>query len=381
MSEYADIPIIDGHVHSSYPAGIGNLVQVMGDNGLSGINIATTPAGGGRRISQNVVGALFKVEHPGKFYWFAGLHHFAPVVDRKKPDFAAQVRLMREMGCDGIKMIEGKPSEYKPIATPLNDALYDEFYGLLESEAIPLLFHVADPPRNWDPDECPQLTRDRGWFYGDGTFPTRQELYDQVDDFLARFPKLRVIFAHFYYIDDDIEKAEAFLTRSPSVSFDLTPGGGMYKSFTKLNEQWREFFIRHQDRIIFGTDNNGKKVPGDPEVFAVCRERINRIRAFLETREEIPDDPRPPHVGIELDRSILEKIYRTNFQRYAGVKPRPVNVPLAIQRCEELEKLVRGAEIDEKEKVLAVLSEARSRLEAASGDSEREPPELGDGNA
>ena len=102
-------------------------------------------------------------------------------------------------------------------------------------------------------------------------------------------------------------------------------------------------------------------------MFAVCRERINRIRTFLETRDEIPDDPRPPHVGIELDRSILVKIYRRNFQRYAGDRPRPVNVPLAVERCDELEKLISEADIDEKEKVLTVLGEVRRQLKSAGG--------------
>jgi len=367
MSKLADIEIIDAHVHARNINSVANLSGLTEAYGLSAINIASAPCASDPAAAENLLGPVFKALHPGKFYWFGGLHHKKPVVaDEKTPDYGGQAKRLWEMGCDGIKMLEGKPSIYKFIGSrPLNDPLYDEFFGWAEQEQVPILYHVADPWRNWDDKTCPQITRDRGWFYGDGSFPLLQELYDQVDEFLSRFPKLPVIFAHFYFIHEDIERAEAFFKRWPNVSYDLTPGGAMYKSFTRYNPAWREFFMRHQDRILFGTDNNGGSRPDlDGSRLARATERIDRVRIFLETRDEIPDDPRPPHVGFELDRDVLDKIYRTNFQRYAGDKPRPVNIPAALDRCRELKAILRDADWDQE--TLTDLDEITKALEQAN---------------
>ena len=69
----------------------------------------------------------------------------------------------------------------------------------LEENEIPLLMHVNDPHNFWDPETAPPLARQNGWFYGDGTYSTHEELYEQVYAILAKHPTLCVTFAHFFY--------------------------------------------------------------------------------------------------------------------------------------------------------------------------------------
>ena len=194
-----------------------NQLKVMDACGLSAIAAMSVPCHGGLNLNQNVLGALLKATRPGGVYWFAGLQHGPPAVEEASPDFAGQLRRMREMGCDGVKFLEGKPTIYKDLGKPLTDARYDEFYAEMAQQGIPLLFHVADPSSNWDATRVSQATKDRGWFYGDGTFPTREELYGQVDTILDRFSGLKVILAHFYFVEDDISRADEMLSRDLSL--------------------------------------------------------------------------------------------------------------------------------------------------------------------
>ena len=341
MADWLDTDIIDGHIHMRVVASIRNQTDVMKACGLSAVSVASVPPHGGLNINQNVLGALFKAVEPDRVYWFAGLHHQPPAVDADEPDFAGQLRRIRLMGCDGIKFIEGKPTVYKMLHTPLNDPLYDEFYAQMAAEQIPLLFHVGDPSRNWDSDRVSANIKARGWFYGDGTFPGREELYDQIDDVLERFAGLPLILAHFYFMEDDIDRADAFLTRWPSVSFDLTPGWGMYACFTRAPDAWREFFIRHQDQILFGTDTSGGRSPLGWEKRVVIRYRYWRMRAFLETDKEVLHESGQFFQGIRLPPDVVKKIYHGNFRRLAGDRPRPVNLPLAVKRCRELIDMAR----------------------------------------
>lgn len=347
MEDYLTVPLIDCHIHMRTIASIINQANVMEACNLKAINVASVPTHGGLNINQNVLGALFKALYPDRVYWFGGLHHEPPAVDAKRPDFAGQLQRVHRMGCDGIKFIEGKPTVYKLLQTPLNDPLYDEFYAAMSADQIPLLFHVGDPSKSWDPERVSKWIRQRGWFYGDGTFPAREELYAQIDDILERFENLPVIFAHFYFMEDDIERAEAFLNRWPKVSFDLTPGWGMYGCFTRNPSAWREFFIRHQDQILVGTDNSGGKMAPNFEKVMIAKFRFARIKAFLGTTEKVLHEDGHFFQGIGLPKEVLEKLYHRNFQRYAGDKPRSVNLPLVIERCSELISLARAGDADD----------------------------------
>ena len=204
MTDFADIPLIDAHIHMRTIASITNQTNVMEACGLTAVNVLASAAMSGLNINQNVLAALFKVERRGEVYAFGGLHHQRPAVEAAAPDFAGQLRRIRELGFDGIKMIEGKPSIYKMLGTPLNDPLYDRFYALLAEWQFPLLLHVGDPAMMWDPEQVQQWALDRGWFYGDGTYPTLEQLYGQVEDVLTRHPTLPLILAHLAFLEDDM---------------------------------------------------------------------------------------------------------------------------------------------------------------------------------
>ena len=73
----------------------------------------------------------------------------------------------------------------------------------------------------------------REWTYVDGTYPSKEELYGEMQNVLARFPELRVTLAHFGFLSADPEGASALLDRFPNLCLDLTPGVGMYANIKK----------------------------------------------------------------------------------------------------------------------------------------------------
>lgn len=269
---------------------------------------------------ENLVLAQAKLKHPGLLYIFGGLYHCLP---KGGPDLAAQVKMLAALGYDGIKMIEGKPTVYKKAPYPLDDAVYNPFYAYCEATGFPILFHVADPEEFWDPDKVPDWAKQFNWLY-DASFPAKEELYRQVGSILKRFPGLKIIFAHFYFLSADPARAAAFFDQWPNVSFDLTPGSEMYFNFSKKRDQWREFFINYQDRILFGTDNTDTYKTED------CVGNIGFIRRFLETDEQFTAWWGGNLHGMALPPDVLEKIHHRNFIRYAGDKPKKINRELAL---------------------------------------------------
>jgi predicted TIM-barrel fold metal-dependent hydrolase len=331
MEEFQPLSVVDGHFHMHMPLNrtdlVTNLGNIMAACGVDAIAIMSSTGAG--RLNENLVTALCKATYPGQVYAFGGLHYHLPACPPEKIDLAAQAKKLRQIGFDGMKMIEGKPTVRQKLGHRLDAPIYDAYYAYLEAKQIPLMLHVADPDSHWQGQAA-------------DTFPAKEDLYAEADGILAKFPRLHIIFAHFYFMAHDLERAGRFLDRHPMVNFDLTPGPAMYASFSKVPDKARDFFIRYQDRIIFGTDNHGEArdfAPGAPlEYWPVYK--MKAMRTFLETDRAF----RGWHYdlkGIALDPPVLEKIYSRNFIRYVGASPRKLDTDQALEECERILSLAQ----------------------------------------
>ncbi len=359
------LPIIDSHVHIyNEKNGITTLLAIMEKCNFDSMNILSLSGAVEEEstrvmdpLTQNIICALSKALYPERIFIFGGLHH--PVLDlNKQTDYAKQAKRLIKLGFDGMKMIEGKTPVRKSLGKPLDSSDYDEYYAYMESEEIPILFHVADPETFWDREKVPGWALERNWFYGDGTYPEKETLYKELNGILKKFPKLSIIFAHFYFMSADIERASAFLDKWENISFDLTPGAEMYENFSKRPDQWHDFFVKHQNQIIFGTDIFGSD--NYDEDISHASEIVNSIRSFLETNEEFQVWGMTLK-GICLEKEVLGKIYFQNFQRYVEGTPKKLNIRLAIDECERVLEVASKIQKDN------LLPKIRSVLEKMEG--------------
>jgi predicted TIM-barrel fold metal-dependent hydrolase len=340
---FADIPIVDGHIHFDDQKWMPDILHIMDTVPLARVNLVSTP--NIHTVNQNPAVIQFKAAHPDRAYISGGLDYVQVMAD---PDhmsslLANQVRALRAIGFDGLKLIEGKPTARKRFGIPLDAPEYEGMWSTLEELRFPMVFHLGDPEEFWDPDRVPDLARTNGWFYGDGTFPTKEGLHTEVDHILERHPSLKIIFAHFYFLSADLERAGRFLDAHPSVCFDLTPGSEMYNNLTRTHEATRRFFLRYQDRLVYGTDTS---------MWAIRQGGIERplsyarvVRTFLETDRVFT----PPAViahwlqpgldglhGIALPRQVLDKIYHANFERMYGPAPAALDGAAASAEMERI---------------------------------------------
>jgi len=283
--------------------------------------------------------ALAKLSRPGKIYSFPILHHYWPGLPADKIDYAGQVKNWIEMGFDGVKMVQGKPSVYKLIGSVgLDSPLFDEYYACIEKNNLPIISHVGDNPALWNSSKAHPNAAKYGWTYWDGTFPTTEKLRSEVSHILTKFPKLRFIFAHFYYMGDDLDRLASIFDQFPQISVDLTPGDHFPLFFKQDPQKVRDFFVKYQDRIMLGSDNTGgirDSVEGEREF---CTGKIRGMRQYLEFDGDFQWKGR--HQGIALDRPVLEKIYSKNFESYVAGSPKPVNVPAVLETCQRLSSML-----------------------------------------
>jgi Amidohydrolase len=350
---YTDLPLVDGHIHFGHPDLMPGLIEILDRNQVGKFNIVCTPHY--TRLSL-VPDALFvKGHHPGRVYVFGGLDISALFMmpDSCGAYFAEYVDKLMQMGCDGIKMIEGKPDMRKLLHVPPFDGpAYEPYWAALERQGVPLVFHVNDPEEFWDDKRIPDWARTQGWFYGDGTFINNEKQYAEILNVLERHPALKVIFAHFFFLSAQLPRLADLLDRFPNMCIDLTPGIEMYHNFSRNPQAARDFFLRYQDRIIFGTDIGAKALltsPGEGIGPVESSLRIQVVRSFLEREGEFQLDVDSGFLfghfagtfhGLNLPKEVLEKIYSRNFEYLAGVKPRALDPQAILAECERLAVVV-----------------------------------------
>lgn len=324
-------PVIDSHWHlytwedcrgQDFRIAIDRIQKSLG---LTAINICAIPIYQGLGPAQNILAALYKLHNPTA-YAYGGLVYPQKPLRIPMPDGMdplSQYRELMEIGFDGVKILETKPTEQKAYQVVLDDPYFDPLFEACEKDKTHMILHVADPSAFWDIDRIPKRFLDRGWFYGDGTYMSYDRMYGQIDHILSRHPQLHATFAHFFFLSEHPEMLEELFSKYEHVGVDLTPGAEMYADFRKNYDFYRAFFTKHSDRIMLGTDSSMR------DAAEVDADRIDAVIRFVTTDEEV-------HIivescrGLKLSDEAADNILYRNFRRAAGDRPKTVN-PRALK--------------------------------------------------
>ena len=139
----------------------------------------------------------------------------------------------------------------------VDDPILKPVWDLCARLDIPVLIHTAEPQEFFSPLDYQNqrwlelaLFRDRR-HYMEGE-PTFEELMGERDRLFLANPGTRFINAHFGWYGNDLARAARFLDDRPNVVMDLS---AVLYDFGRQPRATREFFIRYQDRILFGKDS------------------------------------------------------------------------------------------------------------------------------
>ena len=177
---------IDAHIHIYNPITVQEsevyLRDLMERNGLCSLGImALSHDMAEKHLYCNEIAAELKRRIP-ELYIFASLHHHL--------DFVEQAKEYMDRGFDGIKLLDGKPSDYRYFGSGYETEEFDRFFAYAEEMQIPLMIHNNDPLVNWDSEHCNDKIKKLGWYYGDGDLPSHEEFFIMMEDVLERHQEL-----------------------------------------------------------------------------------------------------------------------------------------------------------------------------------------------
>lgn len=329
-----DIAMIDTHIHIRGYHNLKDTLAIAEEiskrSGLKAWNVLALTAWDADSVGQNVLCIACKALYP-EAYAYAGIDHFYDGIDKTAAGRKQQIKEFIAMGFDGIKLIESKPSSRKFLQEGLDGGEYEELFDYLEEEQIPIVWHVADPEENWDEEACGEYAKEHGWYYGDGTFLLKEELYEEVFRVLDKHPKLNVTFAHMFFLSKDVERARKILDKWQNIKFDLTPGLEMYYNFDENYQEWKKFFLDYQDRIIFGTDNGwGDEASPEEKIKDGCR-NLTMLKEYFATPNEVRVWNGKMLKGMDLPETVLDKIFCLNFEKAIGGEKKPIAVEKVME--------------------------------------------------
>lgn len=306
---------------------------------VQNINILACPSVIGD-VSMNMIIALYKLYHP-EVYIHGGLiydRYPAPAVMPEGMDMLTQYRELMEIGFDGIKMLETKPQEMKIIGRTVDERFYEEFFAAVEKDGTHMVWHANDPDFCWDINRIPEGCLKSGYYYGDGTYPSYESIYEQVLTVLERHPALNVTFAHFFFLSENPERLEKIFEKYSGVSVDLTPGFEMYVGFGARHEYYYDFFNRNAERIEYGTDaSNCEDLEFRWKIADTVYDFLTTDADFNIMGHQIK--------GLKLPEETTEKILWSNFERRVGKTSKPINTVALKDYIEKYRHLIKDEKI------------------------------------
>ena len=158
-----------------------------------------------------------------------------------------------------------------------DDQRLEPIIARLERDHIVLLGHQAEPLNCWLPLDRMTVRSDRDYFtehpqyymYRHPEMPSHDTILAARDRMLSAHPALRFDAVHLGSLEWDVDQVAMFLDRFPNANVDLAARLVHLEYQAAQNpRKVREFLIRYQDRILYGSDDYYG--PGESDAGAVA---------------------------------------------------------------------------------------------------------------
>ncbi len=303
-------PFIDVHSHHRTP-GPERVDAIIADMDAMNMAMAVNLSGGSGETLVQTIEAM-KGRYPDRFVVFANLSFR----DIDNPDWgqnaAAQLERDVQAGAQGLKIFKNlgmtlNDSAGNRIAT--DDPRFDPVWTKAGELGIPVLIHTGDPHQFWLPqDEVNErwfeLKERPGRIRPPDRFPPWEQIMNEQWNVFRNHSGTNFIAAHLSWLGGDLGRLGRLFDELPNMHVGI---GAVLAELGRQPRFAREWFIKYQDRVLFGKDSWA------PEEYHV-------YFRTLETADEYFDYYRKRHAfwkmyGLELPDDVLRKVYQENAVR------------------------------------------------------------------
>jgi predicted TIM-barrel fold metal-dependent hydrolase len=306
----AKYPFIDVHNHQ-YGLTPESVDKLVADMDSINLRIMVNLSGGyGERLKENI--AILKSRYKDRFVVFANMD-FSGIDD---PDYPQRVANQFEQdlknGAQGLKIFKNFGMDLKDTKGQrihVDDPRFEKVWEVCAKSKVPVLIHTAEPWSFFQPQDrsnerwlelkqFPQRARPPN------RYPTWETLMTEQHHLFASHPKTIFINAHLGWLGGNLAELGRLMDQMPNMYTEI---GAVLAELGRQPRFARQWFIQHQDRVLFGKD------VWEPTEY-YCYFRV------LETADEYFDYYRKRHAfwkmyGLDLPDDVLKKLYYKNALR------------------------------------------------------------------
>ncbi|HNU68512.1 MAG TPA: amidohydrolase family protein [Myxococcota bacterium] len=325
-------PVIDSHVHI-YPTmtGLATALEVFEQAGIGPFVVKSAGEVGSVRYHATLAMQKIMGDRMRSFanLDFQGIdspdfgRSVVPQLERMKKDGIVGIKVFKNLGLN-VRFADG-------TLVKIDDQRLAPIFEACGRLGLIFAWHVADPVAFFQPvtpenERFEELQIAQGWSFYGKDYPTHAELMAAQERVIARHPGTTFLLIHMGNNAEDLDYVGRLLDSYPNVYTDVSarvPEFGRHPA-----EKVREFFIRHQDRILFGSDfitaadgsmQLGSVSEKEPDLVD-ARVFFERHWRYFETADRQIDHPTPIQGrwkvdAINLPSEVLKKFYVTNARK------------------------------------------------------------------
>ncbi len=238
-------------------------------------------------------------------------------------DGASGVKIFKALGL-GVRLKDGS-------LLKVDDRRLDPIWRRAAKVKAIVAWHVADPVAFFEPitkknERYDELSQAPEWSFHGKDYPSHAALIAARDRVLARHPKTTFLGIHLANYPENIDYVDRLLDRQQNLFVDVSarlPEVGRHPA-----KRVRALFIKHQERILFGTDiivtpsgmQLGSVSDGEPPQYEDALRFYAAHRRFFETADRQIAHPTPIQGrwkidAINLPPAVLKKLYWDNADK------------------------------------------------------------------
>ncbi len=303
----AKYPFVDIHSHQ-FRMATQNLDELIRDMDQLNMAVMVNLSGGSGQNLRDIMTNV-NTHYPNRFIVFANVNFENVGSVGWAENAVSQLEEDYKAGARGLKIYKSLGLRYKDSEgnrLAVDDPRLDPIWKKCAELGIPVLIHSADPKSFWDPMDNKNerwlelKTRPRRKRSDTDPAPWQQIINEQHNMF-KRHPNTKFINAHMGWYANNLGKLSELMDEIPNMYVGI---GAVIAELGRQPRNAKDFFIRYQDRILFGKD--AWKPEEFPTYFRV-----------LETDDEYFPYYKKYHAfwamyGLNLPDEILKKVYYEN---------------------------------------------------------------------
>jgi predicted TIM-barrel fold metal-dependent hydrolase len=328
-AEVQRMPKIDVHAHISDSVGKEQFIALLEKHNFKWLDICVVGTEWEKLKRKVSLAEQFHKAYPRRVAWATSFN----LTNWGKPDWQESALGMIE---DGFRRGAVAVKFWKEIGMVVkdpngqyvmfDDPRFDPVFNLIQKSGKTAIAHIGEPYNCWLPLESMTVDGDRHYFkehpqYHGYLHPEVPGYWKQIearDHVLARHPNLRIIGCHLGSLEFDVDELAKRLDRYSNFAVDLAARIVHFQ--VQDQKKVREFILKYQDRLLYGTDNNvGENKTDLQSKLLQCEQVYDLDYRYFATDQEIAV-PRIKAdfkvVGLALPAPVLRKIYYQNALKW-----------------------------------------------------------------